>query len=391
MPAVTDPAAARQPHTFALRLDVSLGVLWPALLVLPFLLLSLWMHAQIHQFTRVTDYIEIGLRYAPAFGVDSLATSPSGFDGECYYFMARFPGQFPPGGFDNPAKRYSRMLYPLSVRLASLGQAGLMPWMMIILNILAIVGAVYVISLLLKERGLPMWPALAVGLFCGQPLAMLRDLTDPLAVFWLAIALYGLHRGRWLVAAAALGFGMLTRESTLVFVVCLAVPLLVQRRWRMLAAYSAIALGPYLVWAVLVSLITGRTGLGESARESAFVLIPFSGLASAHNALTAIIMLIFAAVPTALAIALGLRALADRPWHDTFKLGVALAAVGYGIATALQPGVQWIDIWGPMRVVSPLGMLVALLAPTPSLRLSRLTWRAALQLMLISFAVVLIA
>lgn len=378
----------QRPFAFQPNAAKRFSVLRPALLTLPLLLWSLWAHWQLHRFTRITDFIEISHKFAPAFGVDSLATSPSGFDGQFYYFMARFPGQLPIGAFDTPAKRYSRPLYPLIVHLASLGNATIIPWVMIAINVAAIVGAVFIVSWLLRERGLPTWPALLVGLYCGQPLALLKDLTDPLGVLWLSVALLGVQRRRWLLTAAAIGLGVLTRESGLVFAACFAVPLLLARDWRTFAKYMAVACGPYVVWTVLVTLAIGHAGLVDSAQTNEFVLIPFSGLTAAAYPYYLVLMILFAAIPAVIAIGLGCIALSRRPRHDPFMLVAAVSAVAYGAAVAFQPSVMWIDLWGPMRMSAPLAALVPFLMPRSS---HRYAWKAVTTLMLASLVVVLLA
>src|SRR5258708_7278648 len=128
-----------------------------------------------------------------------------GHDGQFTYCIARFRVDRP-APFDWTALRSSRMLPPLLVRLLSLGDADLMPWVMLALNITAVVGSVALMTWLLRRRGLPVWLALVPGLYCGQALALERDLSDPIAIFFVTLALVGLERRRWLLAAAALGF-----------------------------------------------------------------------------------------------------------------------------------------------------------------------------------------
>ena len=341
---------------------------------------------------RATDFIQIGRQYAAPLGITRLATSPAGYDGQFFYFMAAFPGRIPPGSLDVPALRYSRMLYPTLIRVLSLGNVDTMPWVMLAINIAAITATVVVMGhILTAHRGRP-WLALAAGLYCGQPLAMLRDLSDPLAIFWLAVALWGVSRQRWLVAGAALGLGMLTRESTLLFVLCFALPLCVERQWRLLTAYATLALGGYLVWQGLLRACLGTWGWAESTHINVFLPLPFAGLTSAPNLALAAQMVIYAGVPAICAILGGTLVLAHRPWHDPLALAVAAAAVCYGIAVILQPGIHWKDIWEPYRLAAPLALLLPLLLVLlkPAVAQRRIV-AFVLGLMIYSFVVALTA
>lgn len=437
----TTPRAHTAPPPRTARLGAALLRLarrqWTSLATAVMLLLSVCTHAFFNGFHRVTDFVEIGRVFAGPFGLLPLATSPVGYDGQYYYFIARFPGWVPPGGFDRPAMYYSRMLYPFLIHLFSLGSVSAMPWAMLAINLVAIVGAVALISRVLRDHGLPQWYALIAGFYCGQPLAMLRDLSDPLGVFWLALALFGVSRGRWLLAAAALGFGLLTRESTLPFVLCFAAPLALAQSWRTLLAFAAVALGPFLAWALVIHTYFGVWGLAQTANREMFLPLPFAGLSGAGSPRIAAGMVIFVCVPLLFGISLGLRAfLARRPlaahpaisshpapsqaietqpaaplarrhlrsgvrWTraaaatpatsaspDALLLVAALGAILYGVFMLLEPAPEWADIWGPMRLAAPIVVCIPLLLPAGK-ALPR--WYFVPALMIASAALALLA
>ncbi|HLZ21684.1 MAG TPA: hypothetical protein VKQ30_06145 [Ktedonobacterales bacterium] len=350
----------------------ALSAVWRHALLTTIALLAVIVPHVVASGYRVTDFIQIGRKFAAPLGITSLATSPVGYDGQYFYFMAAFPGQFPPGAFDFPALRYSRMLYPALIRLFSLGNVAAMPWVMLGINLVAIVATVALVGCLVTERGGRPWLALAAGLYAGQPLAMLRDLSDPLAIFWLALALFGVSRRRWLLAGAALGFGMLTRESTLLFVICFALPLCFERRWRLLALYTVLALGGYALWQGMLRACLGTWGWNESTHINVFLPVPFGGLASTPNPILGLQMFILACVPAIYVVAGGILLMARRPWHDALALAVATAAIAYGFALLLQPGIHWLDIWEPYRLAAPLAvllpLLLTLLKPKPAQR-----------------------
>lgn len=375
---------------------------WPAFLTTLALVGTLLRYAMAHGFQRASDFVTIGARFAAPYHLASLATSPIGYDGQFTYFIARFPGDLP-APFDWTALRYSRMLPPLLVRLLSLGDADLMPWVMLVLNIAAVVGTVTLMTWLLRRRGLPVWLALVPGLYCGQALALERDLSDPIAIFFVALALVGLERRHWRLAAAALGLGMLTRESTLAFAVCFAAPLLFERHWRTLAAYLATVFLPYLSWQVLLYGWLGVWGFRQSSQTNTFAPLPFAGLAAQRDPRLLAAMVIFACLPALAAIVCGVLALVGRSWRgDALRTGAALAAVVYGVAVLLQPGIHWLDIWEPMRLAAPLTVLLPLLAPDAGshvtrwlraggVRAARGAWMGLLVLLVASLGVALAA
>lgn len=339
---------------------------------------------------HITDFITIGRRFAAPLDITNLATSPLGYDGQFFYYMAAFPGRLPPGTIDEPALRYSRMLYPTLIRLFSFGNVAWMPWVMLGINILAITATVLVIGHVVTERGGRPWLALVAGLYAGQPLAMLRDLSDPLAIFWLSLAFLGLARRRWLLTGAALGLGMLTRESTLLFVVCFALPLCLERRWRLLAAYVTVSLGGYAVWEGIIRLCLGTWGWRETTHVNVFLPVPFMGLASAPTIAFGVQMFVVACVPAVVAIAGGALLLRRRPWQDALALCVAVAAIGYGIAVLLQPGIHWLDIWEPYRLAAPLALLLPLLfSLLKPKRAQRTVGTLVLGMMVYSFVIAL--
>lgn len=331
-----------------------------ALVVAVAQLLAIWAHVRLYH-DRASDFVQIGHRFGDPLGLSSLASSPVGYDGQFFYFIARFSGHLPSGAMDYPALRYSRIFYPALVRLLSLGNVSLIPWAMLGLNIAAIAGTAALAAWLIVRLGGPTWMAFAVGLYCGQTLALLRDLSDPIAVFFGALALVGIAQRRWILVAVALGLGMLDRESTLFFVVCCALPLVRERRWRLLVVYAALALIPYFVWQLILHWWLGTWGWQQSTQINTFLPMPFSGLAGAQNIWYGMLMFLFACVPALVAIAAGSAALLRRSWDNPLILTSATAAILYGVALILQPSIHWQDIWEPFRLAATIPLLLAIL------------------------------
>jgi hypothetical protein len=78
------------------------------------------------------SFVLIGRQYDPVRGTERL-----GYDGQFAYQIAVDPSGAP-DKLDIPAYRYQRILYPMAVRLLGLGNPSLIPWMMILINIISV-------------------------------------------------------------------------------------------------------------------------------------------------------------------------------------------------------------------------------------------------------------
>jgi hypothetical protein len=229
-----------------------------------------------------------------------------GYDGQFYYFLAADPTHAR-DYIEQPGFIYSRIAYPMTVRALSGGNASVVPYMLVLVNIAAAVGGTLAVAFLLRRRGLPPLYALLYGLFPGLVISVLRDLTEPMAF---ALAAAGLAvfdpRSRWrlLGSASLFGLAMLTRETVALFPAILALALLVGagtaaswrerlrvRNFTRAAAFAAIAFVPLFAWRhILTSFVlhnaptqenfASGTSYAEGAGGAALAaLVPFHALA----------------------------------------------------------------------------------------------------------------
>jgi hypothetical protein len=155
-------------------------------------------------------------------------TSPIGYDGQFYWIEARDPlllsrstfadMRGPGGGY-----HFQRPAYPALAFLLAGGRLAALPWTLLMVNVLAIVGVTAAVALYCRRRGWSCWWALAIGLMPGLLMPALRDLTDTLGT---AAAVAGLlawysHRRWW--AAALLSVAVLSREPLCLVAVGVAV------------------------------------------------------------------------------------------------------------------------------------------------------------------------
>jgi hypothetical protein len=204
------------------------------------------------------------------------ASDTVGYDGQFYEFIAADPIGARPY-LDNPAYRYGRPVYPLAARVLAGGQERLLPWTLLLLGVAGVFAATFALAAIVVRFGVSPWYGAIVGAYPGIFLAVSLDLTEPLAYGVLALGLLAWYARRPRVVVPALLFGLagVTRETTLLFPVTLALWLaLRERRFRPAATMFGLALAPYV--AVKVALAAWLGSWGEA--RAAQLQLPFVGL-----------------------------------------------------------------------------------------------------------------
>ncbi len=219
------------------------------------------------------------------------------YDGHFAYQIALRGSQAAPF-LDVPAYRYQRILYPLLSRIMSFGQAGLVPWVLIGVNIAAITIGTWVVEKLLVRFGVSRWYALIFGLYGGNFVGLRTNLTEPLAYTLVALAILAWEKERRWWAVTAFSLATLTKEVTLIFAVAYAIHALVQREWRWVVALAATAL-PYAAYQLVLWGWLGSPGIGSGgAGATPFSPIPLAGWLSIINvSMTAFLLVSLMVVP----------------------------------------------------------------------------------------------
>jgi Gpi18-like mannosyltransferase len=197
-----------------------------------------------------------------------------GYDGQFYYQIARNP----PGAaqyMDNAPYRYQHFLYALLAWMLSFGQAALVPYVLLFINFVAIIGSVELSSRLLSRYGFSPWFSLALGLYYGQAIGLIFDTTEPFTYFLVSLGLWYLDRKQMLVSAIWMGLATLSRETAMLFPLCFALSFAWKRQWKWSAAYSILSIIPLIFFLLLLALIFGHTGVTFTPP---FEHIPFAGI-----------------------------------------------------------------------------------------------------------------
>jgi hypothetical protein len=259
------------------------------------LIYGLWLAFTVPQSHNGRDFIIIGRSFAQRHAAgSSLRIAPpyynaSGYDGQFYYYIALDPVQARPH-IDNPAYRYTRILYPIVARLLAFGQPDLIPYALITVNWLALAGGTLALAAWLRRKALSPWFALVYGLYPGLLSALHRDLTEPLSYALVALGIYlfdfGGHK-RLFWAGISFALATLTREVCAVFGVTYGVALLFDRsagvtwqarlaaNWRRAALLLVLVCAPFALYKALLLLWLGSAGVPSTVAP---VMTPFGGL-----------------------------------------------------------------------------------------------------------------
>ena len=259
---------ASSPRSIALAVFLGYGVWISAVLL---------VHHSAYAFVRPgRHYVQLALHNGiqlPAlpskYGGTAANTSPYGYDGQFTFYIALHPT----GArslLDVPWYRYQRILEPLFIRVVSLGNTTLVPWLMLAVSWLAVVGGTWALASWLTVHGRnPAW-ALLYGFWPGLLVTVRNDLTEGLAYGLVAASVLLLdspRRSRPTLAAVIMSLAVFARQEAAIFGVMMAAGIaaglfppersidLSPLRSRLIAAtrFVAIAVGPFLAYLLFLS------------------------------------------------------------------------------------------------------------------------------------------
>jgi hypothetical protein len=330
-------------------------------------------HAQWHGRPQAVPvwlaFNDIGMQFAAKIGDSQEAVATTGYDGQFYYYLARHPRvmlqcvstlQHCP--IDANPLREERVLYPLTARLLALNHPDWLHVWLFLINCIAILATVLLVGQLCVDAGASRWLGMAVGIFCGEALGLVRDLADPYAVMWIAVAVFCLRKQRPLWCAAAVGAAILTREQLVTVLPLLALPLLAQRRWRTLVAWAVIAFTPFVAWQVVLHAIFGTWGVLGTVADTHGVTFPFHGLWENRHEPEFDTMVAFAVVPLLFTVVVSLDWLYRYRLQSLLTDPLPLVALVYCVLYTLTGAAEWNDMWAAGRLLTPavvLGVVIA--------------------------------
>jgi hypothetical protein len=176
-----------------------------------------------------------------------------GYDGQQFLTIALDPGLQNDGSIaalDHPSYRYRRILYPLLGYILGFGNPELIPWALVLINILAIAVCTGLTALYQKQKTIG---ALAVLAIPGVWMVLFLSTADLLSsVFSLGAVvcqtIFPPHQSKkWWLVPFLLALGLLTRETTLIIWLAIALTLGQNRQWRSMGALL-LSLIPLTLW-----------------------------------------------------------------------------------------------------------------------------------------------
>lgn len=191
----------------------------------------------------------------------------SGYDGQFYFRLALDPfstsRSYSGITFDSPI-RAQRILYPLLSWLISFGDPHLVPFAMILVELLAWTAIAFFAALLARESGRHPSLGLAIAAFPGYFFSVGRDLTEPTASALLLAAIYYILKNQYWLASLLLSLSVLAKETGMVLVLSLGIywflTLIAKtrhaRKGALIPIYTwLIPLSTFMVWQFVISLV----------------------------------------------------------------------------------------------------------------------------------------
>lgn len=303
-----------------------------------------------------------------------------GYDGQYAFYMARDPLNSLPH-IDMPTHRYQRILYPvLAWGLSGGGQPVLLPWMMLLINLVATSAAVGLLAQLLFWRAASPWYALVLIFYIGQLFALRADLNEPLAITLSLAGWLVWEKDRLRPAVVLFALAGLAKEVGLVIPAGLVAWELIRQNWRRAALLAVGSFRPYLV---VFGLLRVRFDAVAAVTTPSF--IPFSGIRHLKDPVNEIVAAIWVISP---AIVAGVWALLDLRRKTLFSAqGHVIVLVLAQVAlVAMMPRPTWEDPLAVLRTgIGPLAVLRTGIGPLATI----LVWLAAYHPRMLPYAAVL--
>jgi hypothetical protein len=280
-----------------------------------------------------------------------------GYDGQFVYYIAADPLNAPVH-IDHAAYRYQRILYPFLAWLLSFGgKQSLLPWVMLLINIVAITVTIGLTGEILAEKGVQAWHAIALLFSAGLLISLRADLNEPLAILWALVGMILAYQKKWLWAGFSFALGILAKEIAITFAFGAAIWLFFEWRFRDGMVVLVTSLLPAILWGIFLTAWLGQSPL--TADQAAMETLPFYGLLFVGVSPAKAIILLWVAIPAILYGLVGtFDLLKGRTTMEVFMLMASVALV------AFMPRLTWYNAAGALRAV--VGLVVVSLVYTAS-------------------------
>ncbi|MEO1443711.1 MAG: hypothetical protein AAFV33_25140, partial [Chloroflexota bacterium] len=201
-----------------------------------------------------------------------------GYDGQFVYYIARDPLNAAPL-IDVPAYRYQRILLPTLGFTLSFGQAALVPFALLAVNLAALGLGTYLLGDIFDSFRVSRWYALGYSLSLAALGTTRLTLPEVLAYGLCIAGVWLLLRERLLLCAVMFALAALARETTIVFAAGIGFYLLSQRKIGAAFTFGAVILVPFTLLQIALYAAFGSFGVGSGGGgATGFEFIPFMGV-----------------------------------------------------------------------------------------------------------------
>ena len=197
----------------------------------------------------------------------------SGYDGQAYYYAASDPF-IKTNSHRIDFKKYQRFLYPFLAHILAFGRKNLLPYSLLIINILAILIGTLFLSFMLKKRGISVWYSLIYSLGMGNIVAFQYNLTTPLFLCLILIGIYFYEEKKITLTALSFSLSLLTREIAGLIILVFLIYEFFEKRYK----DSLIIALSFIPFVLLQFFLYQRLGKMPFLGSSGHLTLPFAGI-----------------------------------------------------------------------------------------------------------------
>ncbi|MFH1905584.1 MAG: hypothetical protein ABIK53_08725 [bacterium] len=197
----------------------------------------------------------------------------SGYDGQAYYYAASDP--FIKTNFHRiDLKKYQRFLYPFLAYILAFGNKALLPWTLLIVNIISILVGTLFLSIILKKHNVSIWYALIYSLGIGNIVALQYNLTTPLFLCLILIGIYFYEEKKTVSTALFFSLALLTREIAGLIILVFLMYEFFKKRYK----NSFVIILSFIPFVILQFFLYQRLGKIPLLGSSGHLVLPFAGI-----------------------------------------------------------------------------------------------------------------
>ncbi|BAP18352.1 hypothetical protein ETSB_1634 [cyanobacterium endosymbiont of Epithemia turgida isolate EtSB Lake Yunoko] len=229
---------------------------------------------------NITGFFRIGsiLELSPFLNPETtkIYQGEIGYDGQQFLSLALDPflqNSETINTLDHPIYRYRRILYPLISYLFSFGNRTLIPYIMVAINCLSIIGIVWIISLYFQSNQEQKWQPLLTLCIPGVWIVLSLGTADLVSSLLLIVSFHCYRYNKPILTAFTISLACLTRETLLLIWLAILFTSIIQQKKEQSKQLLWAWIPPFL-WTIYISALN----LSGTVRVKANFGYPFMGI-----------------------------------------------------------------------------------------------------------------